>query len=30
MMDFGHVWAIMERVTAAGGVLAVQAGDERP
>lgn len=28
MTDFGHVWAIMERVAAAGGVLAVHAEDE--
>jgi dihydropyrimidinase len=28
MMDFGHVWAVMERVAAAGGVLAVHAEDE--
>jgi dihydropyrimidinase len=28
MTDFGQVWAIMERVTAAGGVLAVHAEDE--
>lgn len=30
MTDFGHVWAIMERVKATGGVLAVHAEDERP
>jgi dihydropyrimidinase len=28
MMDFGHVWAVMEQVAAAGGVLAVHAEDE--
>src|SRR2546426_1185484 len=28
MMDFGHVWAVMEKVAAAGGVLAVHAEDE--
>lgn len=28
MTDLGHVWAIMERVAAAGGVLAVHAEDE--
>jgi dihydropyrimidinase len=28
MTDFGHVWAIMERVASAGGVLAVHAEDE--
>jgi dihydropyrimidinase len=28
MTDFGHVWGIMERVKAAGGVLAVHAEDE--
>ena len=28
MMDFGHVWAVMERVAEAGGVLAVHAEDE--
>jgi dihydropyrimidinase len=28
MTDFGQVWAIMERVAAAGGVLAVHAEDE--
>ena len=28
MVDFGHVWAIMERVVEAGGVLAVHAEDE--
>jgi dihydropyrimidinase len=28
MLDLGHVWAIMERVAEAGGVLAVHAEDE--
>ncbi len=28
MMDFGHVWAVMQRVAEAGGVLAVHAEDE--
>ena len=28
MMDFGHVWAVMERVAKAGGMLAVHAEDE--
>jgi dihydropyrimidinase len=28
MLDLGHVWAIMERVASAGGVLAVHAEDE--
>jgi dihydropyrimidinase len=28
MMDFGYVWAVMEKVAAAGGVLAVHAEDE--
>ena len=28
MMDLGHVWGVMERVAAAGGVLAVHAEDE--
>ena len=28
MMDLGHVWAVMERVAKAGGVLAVHAEDE--
>src|SRR5437764_13231106 len=27
MMDFGHVAAVMERVTAAGGVVGVDGGD---
>jgi dihydropyrimidinase len=28
MMDFGHVWGVMEQVAKAGGVLAVHAEDE--